>query len=362
MRVLIVDDAVVFRSQIKASLEGVEGITVVGSAANGKIALDRLDQLACDAIILDMEMPEMNGIEFLKEMKGRGHKQKVIVFASPGAQGARQAFEAIQAGAADFVPKPQGAGSLELTLEGIKRELVPKVMQFAKSKHQMVKALHPEIQKGDLSYVAANEATKTKFRRINLRSMKPRMVIIGSSTGGPRALEQVLGRLKDRRPLVPILIAQHMPPHFTACLANQLHQVCGIPAAEGVQGEAIVPGRIYIAPGDYHMNVNRVLNGQPIIQLDQGPKRNSVRPAVDSLFESAARHYGDAVAAFILTGMGEDGKIGCQAVKEAGGGVMIQDAESSVVWGMPGAVHSIGAFDIMGDLNECAEVLEIMVT
>jgi two-component system chemotaxis response regulator CheB len=200
------------------------------------------------------------------------------------------------------------------------------------------------------------------FSPVVLGSFRPSVVVIASSTGGPTALEQIFSVLNGRNVTVPILIAQHMPPHFTEALAKRLQTVSGIAAAEGRQGEEVIPGRIYVAPGDFHMSVTRLANsGKAIITLDQGPKRNSVRPAADCLFESAVRAYGGLVAGFVLTGMGEDGKDGAIAVKRAAGAIVIQDRASSVVWGMPGAVHAAGAFDGEGDLETCRDYLLKMV-
>ena len=363
MRVLVVDDSVVFRSQIKAAIDGIGGMTVVGSAANGKIALERLEQMSVDIITLDLEMPEMNGLEMLAAMNKRGLKQKVIVFAAPSLTGAAQALEALRAGAADFIAKPNSAGSLDEALAGIKAELVPKILQF-KARIEK-RALERDL-------VARSAAPRQGLTPLEVRpsaassrlasTFKPRIVGIGSSTGGPTALDIVFAFLKDQPLSIPILIAQHMPPNFTKCLAKRLGEISGHVAKEGEHGEPVNAGCIYVAPGDFHMTVAFNADKRQVqIQLDQGPKRNSVRPAVDSLFESMAVTYGSSCAVYVLTGMGEDGMIGAKAIKGASGGVMIQDQNSSVVWGMPGAVHAAGAFDAMGNLGECANSLLQMV-
>lgn len=364
MRIMVVDDSIVFRSQIKASLDGIAGISVIGVAANGKIALERMENLDCDLIILDLEMPEMNGIETLMEMKRRKLSPKVIVFAAPTAGGARQTFEAFQAGAVDFVAKPSGVGSLEEALEGIKKELVPKILQFAK--RQSTRSIEKTSAQPPMELAQkfnAHAVPGSPFAKLVLEFFKPRIILIGSSTGGPTALESIFSFFHGVHITVPILIVQHMPPNFTECLARRLEAVSGIPAAEGKSGEIVKPGKIYVAPGDYHMTVQRTVDGaNTVIKIDQGPKCNSVRPAVDNLFESVAKAYGGSVAAFVLTGMGEDGREGAKAIKQATGGVMIQSRESSVVWGMPGAVFASGAFDAIGDLTECSRVMIQMAT
>lgn len=346
MNVLIVDDSIVFRSQIKAALEGVAGISVVGVAANGKIALDKLAQLKVDLITLDLEMPGLSGIETLGEIRKRGLPIKVIVFSSLTQRGADAALQALKAGADDVVAKPQGAAnSLNRAFEQIREELLPKIRQFA--------------EKAPVSPAPKASPSPSGYRRVDITKSRPRCVLIGSSTGGPDALQNVFRGMGGPLPF-PILLTQHMPPVFTASLARHLESVSGIPTAEAKQWETPVAGRIYIAPGDYHLTLVRS-EGQIRLKLDQGPKIQSVRPAVDPLFQSAAEIFGADCVSFILTGMGEDGLAGCRAIKQAGGGVMIQNAESSVVFGMPGAVYRAGLYDAMGDLFEIRSMLDVLI-
>jgi two-component system chemotaxis response regulator CheB len=364
MRVMVVDDSIVFRSQLKNCLDGQEGITVVATAANGKIALSRLEMDACDLIILDLEMPEMNGLQFLAELRKGKFPQRVIVFAAPTKEGAGQVLEALNAGAVDFIAKPATAASLDDALEGIRRDLLPKIIQFKKrynATNESLRSLRESAKESQNSN--ATQEPRGPYPPVLLETFKPRVVVIGSSTGGPTALEKLFSSLMGRNVHVPILVAQHMPPNFTEALAKRLGVISGLPAGEGKHGESIVPGHIYVAPGDFHMSVQRVADsGKPVIKIDQAHKRNSVRPAADFLFESAAREYTNSCACFILTGMGEDGKDGAIAIKKSAGAVMIQDRESSVVWGMPGAVHAVGAYDDEGSLEECARILKQMVS
>lgn len=361
MRVLIVDDSVVFRSQLRACLEDQVGISVVAAAANGKIALSRMEQEACDLIILDLEMPEMNGLEFLHEFRKRNFTQRVIIFAAPTIKGGAQVLEALNAGASDFVAKPQNVTSLDEALGAIRRELLPKILQFKSNVPNPHGA--PAIPAASFGSKPA-AASKSTFAPVLLEHFKPKIIVIGSSTGGPLALEHIFTPLAGLQIKVPILIAQHMPPHFTEALARRLGNLTGIAAAEGKAGETLEPGRIYIAPGDFHMSVKRSPKPSEefVICLDQRPKRNNVRPAVDFLFESVAMEFGQRCAAFVLTGMGEDGKDGAIAIKETKGAVIIQDRYSSVVWGMPGSVFQAQAFDAEADLGECARLLKIMAT
>ncbi|KAB8029779.1 chemotaxis-specific protein-glutamate methyltransferase CheB [Fluviispira multicolorata] len=366
MRVLIVDDSVVFRSQIKSALEGINDIVVVTSAANGKIALERLEQNTIDVIILDLEMPVMDGITMLEEMKKKSFLQKVIVFATPTGEGIDLALAALRAGASDFISKPISSGSLDEAFEGIQKELIPKILQF-KSKIDRnliyINKKDKEITIEPTQNIPQENIYEKKFSYQNLTNTKPKVIGFGSSTGGPTALEKIFEKIKNVPLNIPIFLTQHMPPKFTEALANRIAVISGHPTHEAKHGETALAGHIYVAPGDFHMSIDKAKDGQNIvICLDQGPKRNSVRPAVDTLFESLAKIYGNNCVAFVLTGMGEDGMIGAKAIKEAAGKIIIQDAESSTVWGMPGSVHATGAYDGMGNLDECAQYLIKMIS
>lgn len=353
LRVLIVDDSVVFRSQIKTALEKTPGIEIVGAASNGKIAIEKLSQAAVDLITLDLEMPEMNGLQTIQEIKKRGFNCKIIVFSSQTQRGADSALEALRSGANDVVAKPVGEqASIGGALDQIKSDLVPKVLQF-------VGVSKVDSTPPPTTFTAAVPPPKIStpiFERMNLELMKPSVIVIGSSTGGPDALEKIFNGFNQ--PVgCPILLAQHMPPVFTQSLAKRLGRISGMESGEGVQWEILKPNRIYVAPGDFHMTVTKQ-NGELRIRLDQGPKRCSVRPAVDNLFESVAEVFGNKCAGFILTGMGEDGLQGAKAIKARGGGIMIQDQASSVVFGMPGAIFSAGLYDKMGNLEAIKRILE----
>ena len=364
MRVLVVDDSLVFRSQIKAALEKESDLDVVGVASNGKVAIQKLQQLSVDLVTLDLEMPEMNGIETLHEMKKQGIKTRVIVFSSISKAGSKATLEALSAGADDFVTKPSGDDiNIGNAADKIGEQLLPKVRQFAdraKSREEKkakatapptpVEKKAPVPEKGPLS------VEKKDYHKKDLSFFVPKIVVIGSSTGGPAALEKVFQGLKP--PFrCPLVIVQHMPPVFTASLAQRLQEICGVPCAEAKNGAVMESGHVYIAPGDYHLRLHK--NGNEVFfRLDQGPAINYVRPAVDPLFETAAKIYGPDCGAFVLTGMGGDGQGGAIAVKEANGGVMIQSEESCVVYGMPAAVEASGAYDRQGDLAAVHHVLK----
>lgn len=341
-RVLLVDDSAVYRSQTKLALSGCDEIEIVGSASNGQMAIDLLKARPVDVMALDLEMPIMNGLETLAEIKRLGLKVNVIVFSSQSKAGADTALQALNVGAADFLAKPiLDPSSKETPDQLIRKTLLPKVLQF----HRQRSLVHRPVAPTPVSSMRAK----------NYNLFNPKMLVIASSTGGPTALEKLFSAV--RAPLtVPILIVQHMPPIFTASLAERIQRITGIPCAEGVHGEAIVPGRIYIAPGDYHMTVE----GSPgacTIGLNQGPQRGSVRPAADHLFESASKIYRSQLLGVVMTGMGADGKDGAVAIKQADGGVIIQSKETCTVWGMPAAVHDAQAFDKMGSPLEIAKFL-----
>ncbi len=355
MRILVVDDSIVFRSQIKAALETHPNIKVVGTAANGKIALDKLEQLSVDLITLDLEMPEMNGIETLKELRKRRNLTCVIVFSSKSKKGSDATLDALRNGAEDFVTKPSGQGlSIENAANAIRADLLPKVIQF-----------FPKIQNRKNPILRRNKSTvatqkiKTDFNRKIISTFNPNIVIIGSSTGGPVALEKIFQGIKGPFKC-PVLICQHMPPIFTASLAKRLNQVTEVDSFEAKNMEEL-KNQIYVAPGDYHMTLLQIGSTMKL-KLDQKAQRNCVRPAVDYLFESVAPIFNSKCMGFILTGMGEDGALGCIEIKKNNGGVMIQNEESCVVFGMPGAVHANGAFDETGDLSAINTHLKRMVT
>ncbi len=347
MRVLIVDDSVTFRSQIKKALEMVPGVDIVGAASNGLIALQILQQKMVDLIIIDLNMPDMDGLMLLEELKKLGFvgRLRSLVFASQTGRSAKDTVHALSLGASDFVLKPKGDHfNFEQAYLHIAAELVPKVIQFIQ------RPLEPILTESN----SVNQ-NKTPYESINLSTFQPEAIALASSTGGPRVLEQLFSYL--RQPLnVPIFIVQHMPPLFTQSLAARLSDIAGVDCKEGVDGELIKPGRVYIAPGNYHMTIANK-NSKPTIHLNQENKVNEMRPAADPLLTSLAEVYGHKSLGIILTGMGADGKEGAEAIKNVGGAVFIQDRESSTVWGMPGAVYSSGAYDEIMNIEACGKIL-----
>lgn len=343
IRVLIADDSVIYRSQIKAALEQVDNVNFVGSASNGKLALDLISLKEIDLLLLDLEMPEMDGIEVLKMINQKGYKFRTVIFSSSSKRGAESALEALKLGASDFIAKPDGKDNL-VRVEPwkiIKELIEPKI-----------RALFPE------HYSCENTAVKIKspsiLEDISFEMFKPKIVVIGSSTGGPSALESIFSAIRGELSC-PVLITQHMPPVFTASLAERIHKISGIDSREAIDGEEL-KNQIYFAPGDFHMSL-KDLDGRVCISLNQDPQINFVRPAVDPLFESASEIFKKNCLGFILTGMGSDGKNGAESIKKNNGVIVIQSEETCVVFGMPKAVKSCGAFDKELNLDEIIKVL-----
>jgi two-component system chemotaxis response regulator CheB len=279
---------------------------------------------------------------------------KVIVLSAQTKAGAENTLAALRLGAVDFIAKPALDPKAGSPAETIRAHLAPKVLQFAAQVSAPLPRIAPVAPPAPSGQIAT--AATASFAPVNWRTFSPAIVTIASSTGGPAALEQLFSQL--RGPLAcPILIAQHMPPVFTATLAERLARTSGLPVAEAQAGEPLVPGRVYMAPGDYHLRVS--VSGKTI-NLDQGPQRNSVRPAADYLFESAAAAFGARTLGIVLTGMGADGRDGAVAIKKAGGAVVIQDRISCVVFGMPGAVAEARAQDQEENLAAIARRLALL--
>lgn len=338
IRVLVVDDSVVIRRLVASSLDQDPMLELVGTASNGVIGMQRIEQLNPDVITLDIEMPEMDGLEMLRRIRHDFPKLRVIMFSTLTERGAAKTLEALTLGADDYVAKVSSQGSLDLSTARLREEMIPKIKQFFRLPEASHGSAAPETANAPSAPSAVRE--KPGFLKMSVR---PKAVVIGVSTGGPTALGTLLPALPADFAL-PILIVQHMPPLFTRLLAERINATCKLPAEEATHDSAVGPGKILIAPGDFHMKLASNGSGMRVV-LDQGPRLNSCRPAVDALFTSAAEVYGGAVLAVILTGMGQDGLRGAGILKAMGATVLAQDEASSVVWGMPGAVVAAGFAD-----------------
>ncbi len=341
LKVLIVDDSAVFRRTISSALEQDPVIEIVGTAANGEIGLEMIRLKSPDIVILDVEMPKMDGIETLRCIRQRWPMVRVIMFSAHTRTGAKSTLEALALGAVDFVTKPTGA-SLETNKITIQQDLVPKIRAFSSQPAPVSTA--PDKPEQTLSVTSRSR----RFRRSN----EPPLVAIGISTGGPNALVSVLGSIRKDF-LSPILITQHMPPLFTEQLANRLDKVCPLQVSEARQDQPVEAGHVYIAPGDYHMEVHkRSAHSTPAIHLHQGPKECSCRPSVDVMFRSVANSHGTNAIGVIMTGMGQDGFEGGKILKACDAYLIAQNRETCVVYGMPSLIVSHGLADEILPLDQ----------
>ncbi|MFK8138206.1 MAG: chemotaxis-specific protein-glutamate methyltransferase CheB [Bdellovibrionales bacterium] len=348
MKVLVVDDSIVFRSGIRQAIDGQDGIEVVSTAIHGEQALEKVNQMDVDLITLDLEMPVLDGISTLKRLRDAGNKTPVIVFSAHSQAGAEKTIEALSAGAQDFLAKRVDSDDPDVdSIESIRKILVPKIIQFHNSIEEIKPVLTPK------------KPVATVKKKINMNSFMPHAICIGSSTGGPEALKKLFTNWKEK-PNVPIFIVQHMPPLFTSHLASMLNSVSPFEVVEAAEGMEVLRNVVYLAPGDYHMEIIKNGDGK-FIKLNQNPKVKSVRPAVDVTFLSANDVYAE-ILGIVLTGMGEDGLDGARKFNESSNPIIIQNEESCIVFGMPGAIFRESLFDFSGDVPEIANYLNKIVS
>jgi two-component system chemotaxis response regulator CheB len=339
IRVLVVDDSLVVRRVVTEELSTQPDIEVVGAAANGKIAIEMMAKLNADLITLDIEMPEMDGLTALTHLHKNHPQTPVIMFSSLTELGASATLEALSRGASDFFAKPVGAGGLEASRKLIRAELIPAIRALCAPRSPRPA---PKPQAKVLSKPVPNPTAPPSplsappATRIDL-------LVIGASTGGPNALAEIFSALPADLP-TPILVVQHMPPMFTQMLAERLTKNSHFPTAEATTGIELAPRKALIAPGNYHLVLARD-GARVCTRIHQEPHENACRPAVDPLFRSAAEIFGRNTLAIVLTGMGQDGLRGCEAIRAAGGQILVQDEATSVVWGMPGFVARAGLAD-----------------
>jgi len=342
VRVMVCDDSAVIRSILGRVLTADPGIEVVARAANGQQALEmvRAKPDLADVLVLDIEMPEMDGLTALPLLLKAAPGLRVIIASTLTTRGAATTLEAMRLGAVDYVPKPSAAAlSGDLSFQ---RELLEKVLGLGRKRSRAVQgeSKAPPLHKGAVGH------------------FRPMLLAIGSSTGGPQALTVFLQALTTALgPAglpVPAVLTQHMPPSFTPLLAEQLTRLGGLPCAEAVEGGALRAGRLHVAPGGRHLLVVRGPEGLRA-RLDDGPPENFCRPSVDPMLRSATTACDGKVFMVMLTGMGHDGLTGTQALVAAGGAAVAQDEASSVVWGMPGAIARAGLCQAVLPLQGLAE-------
>ena len=365
-RVMLVDDSATVRGLMRNWLSTEPELEVVASCSNGLAAIQSLKKHDPEVIILDIEMPVMDGITALPEILKASPDVKVIVASTLTTRNAKISMDALSKGAADYIAKPDSSRGVAGSDE-YKRTIVEKVKAFALSRRKDLglplpstseqKVARPAVNKDPAPKKATPLPTQNKLRARS--KLTPAIIAIGSSTGGPQALHEVLKGLSGAKLLQPIVITQHMPKTFTTILAEHLSKTTDIPCFEAEDGQVIEPGKVYIAPGDYHM----VLTGsaqKPVVKLLQTPPENFCRPSVDPMFRSISKIYGAKTLSIMLTGMGSDGLEGTRVVVDAGGTMIAQDEATSVVWGMPGAVSEAGLCSAILPLNKISqEILKI---
>ncbi|SHN42103.1 protein-glutamate methylesterase/protein-glutamine glutaminase [Cryptosporangium aurantiacum] len=374
--VLVVDDSVVVRRLIVDALTDDPGIQVVGTASNGRLALAKIDELKPDVVTLDIEMPVLDGLGTLRELRPKHKRLPVIMFSTLTASGASATLEALAAGASDYVTKPANVGSVRESIKSVREQLIPRIYALAPRQRPSAVPPRPGALPGRPGAPATapggpparagaplgrpqapppagarppgKAAPKTPGTRIDV-------IAVGCSTGGPDALAKVVQGFPKDLP-VPVVVVQHMPPIFTKMFADRLDRASAVKVVEATADTPLTAGTVYIAPGDKHLEVIR--RGTSVVtKLHEGPPENSCRPAVDPLFRSVATVYGAHALTVVLTGMGQDGKKGCEVLARVGSEIVVQDEETSVVWGMPGAVAAAGLADAIVPLGSISDTL-----
>lgn len=399
LRVMVVDDSSVVRGLLTRLLEQQPDIKVISSVSDGQMAVNALRRYDVDVVILDIEMPRMDGLTALPMLLDARPNVQVIVASTLTEKNAEIAIRALEVGAADYLTKPTSAHGLG-SMEAFNRQLVEKVIalgyahrehprpavatapprrvapspDYRSSVRPADRPYRPSVRPGrpkvrviertarDAAADATQLFTKQAPKEIVLRSSgkaRPEIIAIGSSTGGPQALFQVLRDLGSNL-AVPVMITQHMPPTFTKILADHITKASGLPCKEAEDRDVLEKGHVYVAPGDYHMLL-RVEDDRRVIRLEQTPPVNFCRPAVDPMLRSIVDIFGARVLTVILTGMGQDGMSGCQTVVESGGTVIAQDELTSVVWGMPGAVATRGLCSAVLPIDQIGKHLKEFV-
>ncbi len=392
IQVLVCDDSALMRNLISRIIDSTEGLKVVGTAMNGKFLLQKIPLLKPDCIVLDIEMPEMNGIQFLEERKKQGIDIPVVVLSSVATKGAAVTMQCLELGASDFITKPSGSISSNITsvsssiIERVSsyggryarrhgKEVYPPDFFMQQAKMKEVEAVSAKEGLLDKVKPVSSSAAKTGKDGDKKSSFSPLLwtphenrepavitpvrnpgpidiVAIGISTGGPNALREVFAKLDPKFPR-PILVVQHMPAGFTKEFAASLNRICPLEVKEAEDGDLIHPGMIYIAPGDFHIKVEKSTLCN-VIKLSKEDQRNGHRPSADVLFESVAKHYQNRALGVIMTGMGRDGAAQLTEMRKQGAWTLGQDEKSAVVYGMPKVAWEMGAVQRQVSLENMA--------
>jgi two-component system chemotaxis response regulator CheB len=347
--VLVVDDSSVIRRVVTEALASDPLIEVVGTAVDGRSAVEQVAKLKPDAVTMDIEMPGMNGIDAVRTIRRTQPRLPIVMFSTLTERGATATLDALAAGASDYVTKPSNTGSFEESKASIRDQLIPKLKALTGTRRVVGGG------GGARTVPAPRPPLNGKVRTGAFQAL-----VIGCSTGGPDALARVLPQLPGDLP-VPVLVVQHMPPLFTRLLAQRLDGQCKLRVTEAGEGDVVQSGRILIAPGGKHLTVRR--QGTTVVtHLTEDPPENFCRPAVDVLFRSASGLWGDRLLAVVLTGMGRDGEKGATLIRSVGGEVLAQDEATSVVWGMPGAVAMAGQADKVLPLDRIGQEIAATLT
>jgi two-component system chemotaxis response regulator CheB len=364
IRVMIVDDAVVVRGLFSRWVEAEPDLEVVASLRTGRQAVSQVERADPDVVVLDVDMPELDGIAALPLLLEKKRDLVVIMASTLTRRNAEISLKALSLGAADYIPKPDNNREVSGSAS-FRRDLIEKIRQLGlRSKRLRLAGAMAPIRGAEAATVLPPKLRAAATQEIALRAMPatpPRVLVIGSSTGGPQALNTIVTQINSVLDRAPVLITQHMPPTFTTILAEHLARAANRPVREAVAGEEVNAGTVYLAPGGRHMSVVR-RDGIAVIALDDGPLINFCKPAVDPLFTSAAEVWSQKVLALVLTGMGSDGLRGSQAIAAAGGSILAQDEATSVVWGMPGQVAHAGLASAVLPLNDIAGKLTRLFT
>ncbi len=366
--VLVCDDSALMRNLLGRIIEGADGLELAGKAMNGRFLLDKIPTLKPDIILLDLEMPEMNGIEFLKERRKLGIDIPVVILSSVAKRGASVTMEALNLGASDFILKP--SGSISEDIHEIRDHIVETLLAYGRrykekggesvfsvtSENLPGTSVHTETT---VSTPAAEPPVVTSHKKPVEKKGTIELIALGISTGGPNALRHVLVDINPDLP-VPILIVQHMPAGFTAEFAKSLDKICPLSVKEGEDGDLLSPGRVFIAPGGYHIEVERKKLAS-VLRVTSGALQNGHKPSAGVLFNSVAKHFGGNALAVIMTGMGKDGAEEIGNIWKQGGITIAQDKESSVVYGMPKVAVELGYIDHIVSLNDMASTINNLV-
>lgn len=361
LRVLVVDDTVVYRKVVSEVLAEIPGVEVVGTASNGKIAMNKIASLKPDILTLDIEMPEMNGIDVLSGIRTDSPEVGAIVLSTLTHKGGELTMQALDLGAFDYIPKPEKDSMDESRIE-IKNALGPMLKAFTRRREiKNILKGNPQpvhVQK-TLKYSSPHTDSVVERMRLLAKKNRPRaeVVGIGVSTGGPNALSRMMPKIPHNIN-VPILIVQHMPAIFTKSLAKNLDSKCTLDVNEAVDGEVIGPNKVYIAPGGMQMKVVAGADGNSrIIRITDDPAENSCKPSVDYLFRSIAQYYVGRSTGVIMTGMGSDGTLGLKLMKRNGSFIIAQNEETCVVYGMPKEPIESGIVDLVAPLDSIVDAI-----